>query len=146
MVKAIVIASFVWPGLLGFTVWQRAQHGISTGTALVYLAASRICHQRPERSFHTARVQWPVCGRCSGLYAGAPIGALIALALIRRRRASRAALLLAVACVPTAATIVLEWLGMPMTSEARAIAAVPLGAAILIAIVMVTSRAPEPIR
>jgi uncharacterized membrane protein len=111
------------------------------------MATSRICHQRPERSFHTAGVQWPVCGRCSGLYAGAPLGALAVLMLARRRRGKRVHLIaLAVAGVPTAATMVLEWLGAPMTSELRAIAAVPLGAAIVVAMVSAIDRAPDPIR
>jgi len=147
MVKALVIASFVWPIALGLAVWQRAEYGTSMGTALLYMATSRICHQRPERSFHTAGVQWPVCGRCSGLYIGAPIGALAALLLARRRRGRRAALIaLAVAAVPTAATMTLEWLGAPMTSELRAIAAVPLGAAVVVAMVSAIDRAPDPIR
>jgi len=43
-------------------------------SALVYAAGSMVCHQRPERSFHRHGVQYPVCARCLGLYAGAVVG------------------------------------------------------------------------
>ena len=79
MVKALVIASIVWPLVLAASVWQRASDGPTTWTAIVHGIGSRICHQRPERSFHTAGAQWPVCGRCSGLYLAVPLGALLAL-------------------------------------------------------------------
>jgi uncharacterized membrane protein len=95
----------------------------------VYALAGYICHQRPERSFHTAGVQWPVCGRCAGLYLAAPLGALAAMAAARRRVPSRAWFV--AAALPTAATFVFEFLGLtPMTSLARALAALPLGAAV----------------
>jgi uncharacterized membrane protein len=95
----------------------------------VYAVAGRICHQRPERSFHTAGVQWPVCGRCAGLYLAAPFGAVLALAAARRHVPSRAWFV--AAAVPTAVTFGLEFFGLaPMTSVARALAALPLGAAV----------------
>ena len=46
-------------------------------------AAGRVCHQRPERSFHVAGVQLPVCARCTGLYVSGAAGALAALARLR---------------------------------------------------------------
>jgi hypothetical protein len=101
----------------------------------MYLAASRLCHQRPERTFHTGGIPWPVCGRCSGLYLAAPIGAAVALLSRRRRSAARAdrpdprwRVRLAVAALPTAITLLLEWSDvMIVTSVARAVAALPLG-------------------
>src|SRR6476646_9503912 len=48
-----------------------------------------ICHQRPERSFFSCGVQWPVCGRCSGLYLGAAAGAVLALAIGWRAQGRR---------------------------------------------------------
>ena len=36
--------------------------------------SSRICHQRPERSFAIAGIQMPVCARCSGLYVSGALG------------------------------------------------------------------------
>jgi uncharacterized membrane protein len=112
---------------------------------MMYLAASRLCHQRPERTFQTGGISWPVCGRCSGLYLAAPAGA--AVGLIRRRRRSVAdpdpsdlpwRLWLGAAALPTAATMLLEWSGvMGVTNLARAIAALPLGFAVAWALIAV---------
>ncbi len=139
MVKLLVAASIAWPVLLGGALWDRAAHGLSGWTGVVYVAASRICHQRPERSFHTAGVQWPVCGRCAGLYLGAPLGALAGVSL-GRRRPSRGLGALALASVPTIATVLLEWTGVAhVTSGLRAVAAIPLGALIAYVIVRVAA-------
>lgn len=37
---------------------------------------SVICHQLPARSFFLAGRQFPVCARCSGLYAGVVLGVM----------------------------------------------------------------------
>jgi hypothetical protein len=158
VVRALVIASVVWPLMMAAAVWNRASTGGSIWTSALYAAASRICHQRPERSFHTAGVKWPVCGRCSGLYLAAPFGAIAALAVPGRRRrspvdgpprrriANRDVLLLAIASLPTAVTLVGEWSGaIAVTTIARAIAALPLGAAIAFVIVRVASGPPRAI-
>jgi uncharacterized membrane protein len=50
-------------------------------SGIVYAASSYICHQRPERSFHLAGAQLPVCARCFGLYLGGAVGALGAAAI-----------------------------------------------------------------
>ena len=42
----------------------------------LYAVGWLICHQRPERSFHLAGAQLPVCARCLGLYAGGAAGAI----------------------------------------------------------------------
>jgi uncharacterized membrane protein len=137
MVKILVAAAVAWPLWLGLVVWHRAVYGATVWTTIAHVAASRICHQRPERSFFTAGVQWPVCGRCSGLYLGAAAGALAVL-IVRRRRGLgrlRAPLLLAAASVPTAVTIGAEWLHLlDVTNIARLASALPLGAAIVVAI------------
>ena len=156
--KLLVVASFVWPLTLGGAVWDRASTGGSVWTHGLYAAASRICHQRPERSFHSAGVKWPVCGRCSGLYLAAPVGALAALAASRRRHRPdrsgrtirriehRFVPMLVLASLPTAITIAGEWLGvMPTTPLTRAIGAIPLGAAIAFVITRVASGPARPI-
>ena len=156
--KILVAASIAWPLVMAAGVWDRAVTGGSIWTDILYAAASRICHQRPERSFHTAGVKWPVCGRCSGLYLAAPLGALAAVSMGRRRRrpaTTRAgrrriqninALLVALASLPTAVTIVAEWSGLlPVSTLARALAALPLGAAIAFVIVRVVARPPQAI-
>ena len=139
MVRALVVASIVWPLVLVASVWQRATDGPTTWTGIVHAIGSRICHQKSERSFHTAGVQWPVCGRCSGLYLAAPLGALFAAARRRRHDVSRTRILLAVAALPTVISVVLEWSGVPMGNLARFLFAVPLGAAGAFAVVRAVS-------
>lgn len=137
MAKLLVAASILWPVLLTGGWWARAHEGpawLSVGT---YLVAGRVCHQKPERSFHTSGVQWPVCGRCAGLYLAAPAGALAALAFWRRK-AVPSLTWLAAAAVPTAATVGAEYLGLtPVSSIARAVAALPLGLAVAFFLVSV---------
>jgi uncharacterized membrane protein len=50
---------------------------ISRMAIALYVAGHLVCHQRPERSFASCGHQWPVCGRCAGLYIGAAAGVLI---------------------------------------------------------------------
>jgi uncharacterized membrane protein len=104
----------------------------STAAAFLYQGASLICHQRPERSFHLAGVQLPVCARCAGLYVSGAAAALAACSGRRRLtlapRATRA--VFAVAAVPTALTLAIEFAGLVHPSNSvRALAALPLGAA-----------------
>ena len=95
--------------------------------AVAYQMGSRICHQRPERSFHIAGTQMPVCARCFGLYAGGAAG--LALAWVFRRwspRAMKSSLF--VAALPIAVTVGLEWLQIIGTSNVfRWLTGVPLG-------------------
>ena len=44
----------------------------------VYLTGGAICHQLPERSFDLWGHQMPVCARCTGIYAGAALAAIVA--------------------------------------------------------------------
>lgn len=102
--------------------------------AALYVAGSLICHQRPERSFHIAASQLPVCARCLGLYVGGAAGLLIWVMASRRRQVawprSVALTTLAASTLPTAATIASAWLGLGEPSNAwRAALALPLGAA-----------------
>jgi uncharacterized membrane protein len=136
---ALVAGAIVWPVALGAAAAARMTGAPRAWTTVVYAMASTVCHQRPDRSFHTAGVQWPVCGRCAGLYLAAPMGAVFALFSRRRRRAvrDRASIAwLAIAALPTAATLALEWSGLStVTSIARAAAALPLGAALAFVVV-----------
>jgi uncharacterized membrane protein len=108
------------------------------GATLPYVIGKAICHQRPERSFWIAGAPMPVCARCTGLYASAAFGSVLALAAARvsmqpRRPglSRRVRLALAVAAVPTAITLVVEWLHLASPSPlVRAAAAVPIGAAV----------------
>ncbi len=80
----------------------------SLAVSVIYAAGSVVCHQRPDRSLTTCTRQWPVCGRCSGLYLGAAAGVLLAAAGVGRRgswQQWRTRVLLS--AIPTAAL----WLG-----------------------------------
>jgi uncharacterized membrane protein len=101
--------------------------------AIVYGVASLVCHQRPERSFYWGPVQFAVCARCTGLYAGAALGAVAAVIAGHARLAAAVPAIrraLVIAAIPTAATVAAEWMGMWAPSHAvRALAGLPLGAA-----------------
>jgi uncharacterized membrane protein len=107
-------------------------HGGAVWPAFVYQAAGLVCHQRPERSFHLAGLQLPVCARCFGLYASGAAGALAAWltgATVLTRRLERSPRVpLALAAAPTALTVAGEWLGLVQPGNVgRALAAIPLG-------------------
>jgi uncharacterized membrane protein len=147
-------AAIVWPLVAGAAVWQRAVLSAGPGgasepvwTSVVYAAASRVCHQRPERSFHTHDVAWPVCARCAGLYLAAPFAALAAF---RRRSTSESRLqplrLVALAAIPTALTLFWEWGGLGTPSNlVRFATAFPLGAAVAF-VVLATVGERRPFR
>ena len=130
----LVAASIAWPLTLGAALWQRMHHQSPVWASAVYLASSTICHRIPARSFHTAGVQWPVCGRCSGLYLAAPFGALLALVTRRRTSDGRAnAKLIGVAAGPAIASMALEHLGVyDIGNVGRALTAVPIGIAVML--------------
>ena len=102
-----------------------------SAAATVYSAAGLICHQRSARSFHLVGVQLPVCARCSGLYMSGAFGAVLAWVALRPPRAplrSRNVLLLA--SVPTALSVILEWIGgIDPTNRGRFLCALPIGGA-----------------
>jgi hypothetical protein len=107
--------------------------------ALAYSAGAVICHQQDARSLHVAGVRMPVCARCFGLYAGGAAGAALAAAwvcaarraLALRRARWRAAAVLA--GVPTLAAWAGEHVaGLGVSGAARALLALPLGAAVAV--------------
>jgi uncharacterized membrane protein len=103
---------------------------LATVAAAIYQVTGRICHQRPERSFHLSGVQLPVCGRCTGLYVSAAAGALMAWLASRKPRAPRRTrLVIVLAAVPTALSVGFEFVGLVYSSNMlRALSALPLGA------------------
>ena len=145
MSRWLVGAACVWPLVLAVGLWQRIADPRALVGAVVYGVASAICHQIPDRSFHTAGVPWPVCGRCAGLYAAAPFGALIALGGVKRRVSRSSRLTIGIAAVPTVATIAAEWVSPDVVGNvSRCAAALPLGA--MIAMVLVETARTWPTR
>ncbi len=62
-VLCVLIASPPFLGEAGRTVIMQAFHAV--------------CHQLPERSFHVSGEAMAVCHRCTGIYAGLLMGALL---------------------------------------------------------------------
>ncbi len=129
LAAALTVAAVFWSIVILTAPLGLRHPGWSAPIAVVYTAASRVCHQKTERSFAVAGIQMPVCARCAGLYISGAVGALIGC--IRRVRGPFAPLrtMLIVAALPTALTFALEFMGiMPFSNAARAVAALPLGA------------------
>jgi uncharacterized membrane protein len=130
IVRGAAAASAVWlAAILLAPFLARATDWLA---AVPYLVGSLVCHQQPERTFHLAGAQLPVCARCTGLYLGAALGLGAWASRARRRRAGwpRASALVALAAsgAPTALTVATAWLSVADASNPwRAVFAVPLG-------------------
>jgi uncharacterized membrane protein len=140
--RALVGAAVTWFGALPLATLAASEPHPSTAVYLcsffVYLAGSVLCHQLPERSFSLWGSQMPVCARCTGIYAGAAVSALMAIGARRLQPSGRrspkgfalhgARSALFVAVVPTAATLAYEWTtGQTPANWIRAAAGVPIG-------------------
>ncbi|HSK11511.1 MAG TPA: DUF2085 domain-containing protein [Vicinamibacterales bacterium] len=137
-------AAVVWAALVVAAPSLGRQGGGPVSIAAAagsYLVGAAVCHQRPERTFHLAGAQLPVCARCTGLYLSTAIGILVGLGwlaaagrrppAIGRARASGWRPWLLAAALPTAASVGLEWAGLwPGSNGVRAAAAVPFGLAV----------------
>jgi uncharacterized membrane protein len=128
---ALALTALAWLALL--IVTPLATGSIAT---LMYAAGAVLCHQLPERSFHLAGFQLPVCARCLGIYAGAAAAASIHVlgvfvtgsARWRLLRPAAARRVFLVCALPTVVTVALEWAGAwSGTNVVRAIAGVALG-------------------
>jgi hypothetical protein len=79
--RAFVAATTVWAALLPLAAIAATQPAAAGGSYafafLVYGAASIVCHQIPERSFELFAAQLPVCARCTGIYLGAAMAAVL---------------------------------------------------------------------
>jgi uncharacterized membrane protein len=130
---SLTLGALLWSAsvLLAPVALRGGDSRLALAAASVYRGGSLICHQRPERSFHIAGVQLPVCARCAGLYVSGSFGALAAWSGARRpRMPRRTRQLLLLAAIPTAVTFAAELTGLAHPSNAaRALAALPLGAA-----------------
>lgn len=52
-------------------------HGHPEIASPIYKAFALVCHQIPDRSFHLSGHQFGVCSRCTGLYVGFAVAALV---------------------------------------------------------------------
>jgi hypothetical protein len=120
-------------------------------TLAVYGVGSVVCHQLPGRSFHLWAAQLPVCARCTGIYAGAAIASMAVLVSFKRLgrgvegtphgRTGRGLYdprtIVALAALPTVATLAYEWTtGLTPSNWVRAAAGAFLGAAIAIVVLL----------
>jgi uncharacterized membrane protein len=144
--RAFLALSIAWAALLPlapFAASQPAPAPLWYGLAFaVYGAGSFICHQLPARSFHTWAAQWPVCARCTGIYFGAAAAAMVASKYVGSGMSrtvgsvSRTRVLLVLAALPTAVTLIYEWTtGDTPSNTIRALAGAPLGAAVAFVVV-----------
>ncbi len=125
---ALTLAAALWLSIVIVSPWAIA-HGTGRMLAVAaYEIGGRICHQRPERSFHVAGVQMPVCARCFGLYVSGAIGLGAAWGLRRRLSPLVTRVSLGVAALPIVVTVALEWMGTIAPSNVeRMLTALPLG-------------------
>lgn len=129
------MASLLW--LAAIVAAPRALHAAPgaparLGAGTIYLAGRAVCHQRRDRSFVAAGYPMPVCARCTGLYAGAPLACLMALVLPggRARRLwawARTRRGLLAAALPTVVSVVVEWIAAWTDPGLRAATGVVLG-------------------
>jgi uncharacterized membrane protein len=137
---AILLVLLSWnASLIAAPIVSRAVDGGPTASALLYAAASLVCHQRPERSFHVSGAKLPVCARCLGLYLGASAGVVgwMLIAGLGRRAAPRSTrwssqvrTIVTLAAIPTLASVGTAWVGVwDPGNVIRALLALPLGAA-----------------
>lgn len=92
--RAVLIA--VWGSLCACIVAAPllAAHSCRNAASVLYLLFSGICHQIPERCFFLFGYPFPVCHRCSGIYAGLFLGCLVLFRFIHRRPRTRRFLVL----------------------------------------------------
>ena len=125
---ALSLAAVLWTAALVFATVGPTRGIASFTPGVVNAVSSVVCHRRPERSFHVDSRQFPVCGRCTGLYVAGALGAIAGwFGAARAPRRTRR--LMIWAALPTAVSVGAEWAGLYDGSTAlRALLAVPLGA------------------
>jgi hypothetical protein len=148
--RAYLVAAPVWVAMLPVSTYAATRVHASTAThafaLLVYTVGAVVCHQKPERSFHLWAAHMPVCARCTGIYLGAAIAAILGAPVAQAFRPaqfahaalkgcatdiSRRRALLFACAVPTIATLVFEWTtGLMPSNLTRFAAGLPLGAVV----------------
>ena len=128
MATFLTIAAALWTLVIVATPLIAARGYLPLPVLFVYQLGAHICHQRPERSFHLAGIQMPVCARCFGLYAAGAAGLIIAWGIRSIWSMPHGRAVLAVAALPIAISVGLEWMGLFATTNlVRSMTALPLG-------------------
>jgi uncharacterized membrane protein len=138
--RAFIVATLTWAVAIPFATFTAARSDASPAmyvvAVAVYGAGSIICHQLPGRTFHVWAAQMPVCARCTGIYAGAAMAAAVLLTGTGHQAGGRTRigadrLRVLAAALPTVATLLFEWsTGSTPSNTVRALAGIPLGAAV----------------
>jgi hypothetical protein len=80
--RALIAGAILWVGLLWLAPLGATQsspgHLLYVLAIGVYSVGRFICHQLPERSFYLWTAQLPVCARCTGIYVGGALAAIVA--------------------------------------------------------------------
>ena len=139
-------AALMWLMLIVMSPVALASGRLSTLTMAVYHAGSLVCHQRPERSFNRAGAEVAGWARCVGRDLSGAVGLVVA----SRRRGSisgaTSRLVLAMAALPVAVTVALEWLGLIHTTNiVRMLTGFPLGFAAAVVIARSLARPSDAI-
>ena len=128
LAAALTGGAAIWFAVIVAAPYMASSGRLAWLTVFIYQFGSLICHQRSERTFHLAGMQMPVCARCFGLYAAAAAGLLVAWVVRRSWTREQTRLALAVAAMPTALSVALEWIGAIATSNVfRMATGLPLG-------------------
>jgi uncharacterized membrane protein len=125
---ALTAAAVVWLAAVIGSPMALAHNRMHLPVLTTYEIGKRICHQRPERSFHLDAVQMPVCARCFGLYLSGALG--LAVATIGRRglTGTAAKVGLIAAALPIVVSVGAEYFGAGTPSNvARMLTGLPLG-------------------
>jgi len=85
--RAFAVTAVVWAVVLPAAAMLASLEAPGVPSYLsaltVYAIGSIVCHQLPDRSFYLLGRQLPVCARCTGIYVGAAVVALIAAVVAR---------------------------------------------------------------
>jgi uncharacterized membrane protein len=79
----VAACALLWMGLIA-TAPVAAAGGHETLAFVVYQGLGGVCHQMPERAFWIAGHPLAVCARCTGIYAGFTLAALLYPLFARR--------------------------------------------------------------
>ncbi len=124
----IAAVTLLWVGLiLSAPLAAASRH--ETLAFIVYHGLSGICHQMPERAFWVAGHPLAVCARCTGIYAGFTLAALLYPLVARRLRGTPRRGWIILALAPTTIDFTLGITGLwANTHLSRALTGAWLGA------------------